>query len=66
MFSSKYKHISLNSTLMMFTLFVLKAIKGNVKKKNLECPIWLPLLSLFFLYVIASIAYIHPVFGAGV
>jgi hypothetical protein len=32
----------------------------------LVCPIWLPLFLLFFLYVIASIAYIHPVYGAGV
>jgi hypothetical protein len=32
------------------------------------CPIWLPLFLLIFigLYVIASIAYIHPVYGAGV
>jgi uncharacterized membrane protein YadS len=32
------------------------------------CPIWLPLFLLIFigLYVIASIAYIPPVYGAGV
>jgi hypothetical protein len=33
----------------------------------LVCPIWLPLFLLFLcVYVIASIAYIHPVYGAGV
>jgi hypothetical protein len=32
----------------------------------LVCPIRLPLFLLFFLYVIASIAYIHPVYSAGV
>ncbi len=31
----------------------------------LLCPIWLPLLSLFFI-VIASIAYNHPKYGAGI
>jgi hypothetical protein len=34
----------------------------------LLCPIWLPLFLLIFIgfYVIASIAYIHPVYDAGV
>ena len=33
----------------------------------LVCPIWLPLFSLFLCaYVIASIAYIHPLYSAGV
>jgi hypothetical protein len=32
----------------------------------LFCPIRLPVFSLFFMYVIASIAYSHPVYGAGV
>jgi hypothetical protein len=29
----------------------------------LVCPIWLPLFSFFIEYVIASTAYIHPVYG---